>query len=327
MALAPPFLPQVMNGQIPTATIQSAGGIIYQILRNENSAVDDVIEIYWDGIFIGHYTISNPYADFPIVGFVPLQLVRRGINIISYTITDRLGNPGSSEPLEVFVAISLSMIISTGAANFDFDAIRVNPFNRGVVYGNPGARIRLDIIGQAYFYETDERFFELNLDSTGQGFFRLWSNEQSANFVLASDMTSGMNSTQTTVFGPFRNGEDKILRINYTTGAPANDLTYNSIYLLTDIISNRGNIITHVRAQVNGNATIVGYTQTADILLNSDQSATINIIDPVAEQVRVILSLPQASGSEVILNTVFVSQPVGISNTLSEPERYVDAEI
>ncbi|WP_413725901.1 hypothetical protein [Sodalis sp. RH16] len=335
MALAPPFLPQIMNGQIPTANIQSAGGVIYQIFRNQNPAVDDVVQVFWDGVLIGSYIIRNPDTDFPITGFVPVQLVRRGVNTIFYTITDRFDNPASSDPLNVNITISLSMIISIGAANLDFDAIRVNPFNRGVVYGNPGARIRLSVSnGMAYFYETEERTYELNIDSTGQGFFRLFSYDQENYFVSAYELATSASSISTTFFGPFRAGEDKILYVNYTTGAPANNRTYNSIYVKTDTVSNRGTPITQILAQIQNSSTasIIGGTNIGGpsyslISLNSDQSATIDIIDSVAEPVTVILSLPQASGSSLFIDTVFASPPLGLLNIQPEPAENFDAEI
>ncbi|XBS70123.1 hypothetical protein ABK905_02150 [Acerihabitans sp. KWT182] len=318
MALPPPVLPQLTNGQIQTAAIQSSGGVIYQIFQNANSAAADVIEIFWNGVSVNRYIISNPATDFPVQGNVPIQLVRQGNNSIYYTITDFVGNTTPSVTLNVFISISLSMTIATGAANLDFDAIRVNPFNRGVVYGNPGSRIRLVIIGPAYFYETNEQFYEFNIDSTGQGFFRLWSYEQRPNIVIANDTITGANALQSSDFGPFRAGEDKILFVNNTIGAPANNRTYNSIYVKTDTVSNRGTPITQILAQIQNSSTaaIIGGTNIGGpsyslINLNSDQSATIDIIDSVAETVTVILSLPQASGSSLFIDTAFAARPVG----------------
>ncbi|TCL05847.1 hypothetical protein EZJ58_4069 [Sodalis ligni] len=319
MALEPPILPQAINGQISMAIIQSDGGVVYRIPQYQNSKMYDLVQVFWNGILVGTHTIGNPITDFPITGLVAVQLVRAGVNSINYIVSDSFGNVGYSFPTDVNIAISsLSMIISTGAANLDFDAIRVNPFNRGVVYGNPGARIRLDIAGLAYFYETDERFYELIIDGSGQGFFRLWSYEQGGNFVIARDQVTGETISQPTVFDPFRAGEDKILYVNYTTGAPANNRTYNSIYVKTDTVSNRGTPITQILAQIQNSSTasIIGGTNIGGpsyslISLNSDQSATIDIIDSVAEPVTVILSLPQASGSSLFIDTAFASRPVG----------------
>ncbi|TKI06087.1 hypothetical protein [Martelella alba] len=309
MALAPPILPQANNGNISLPVIQNGGGLYFQIPRYANVAVDDRIRVFWNSVQVWEYIISSQQQFFPISGQIPTVYISLGISNIYYTVTDRAFNTSLSEIVNVNIVAGLSLLLTTGAVNQDFDAIKVYPFNRGVVYGEPGKLIELNVLGNARFDVNNSQFYSARLDNFGQADFRLFSFSQGNNQVTAFDPGSGAFFSGSTVFGPFTVGSDRIIRVNHSNGAPANGRTFNSLYLMTERTSNRSNPITMVRAQVSGSAQIVGVGQVGNILLNSDQSATIDIFDRVAERVNVTLTLPEASGSVVMREMVFVPEP------------------
>ncbi|OSN03517.1 hypothetical protein [Lonsdalea iberica] len=65
----------------------------------------------------------------------------------------------------------LSMAISTGAANTDYDAIYVYPFNQGVVKGLAGVTVILSVVGDAVFNGSDTRTYQPVLNESGQSSF------------------------------------------------------------------------------------------------------------------------------------------------------------
>lgn len=69
----------------------------------------------------------------------------------------------------------LSMAISTGAANTDYDAIYVYPFNQGVVKGLAGVTVILSVVGDAVFNGSDTRTYQPVLNESGQSSFKLRS--------------------------------------------------------------------------------------------------------------------------------------------------------
>lgn len=201
----------------------------------------------------------------------------------------------------------LSMIISTGAVNTDYDAIHLYPFNQGSIRGPAGATVILSVVGKAVFDESGTGTYQPVLNESGQSSFKLRSAVQGNAEVSAEAASNPGSSIQQIVrFGAYTKGNGNIQYLNYSTGAPANGLTPCSVYLKTAQSSGLRAEITRVRVTVSGSAVIDGYSgQSADILLNSDKSAEIDIINSVAETVNVELSLPESSGSINRLSLVF----------------------
>lgn len=204
----------------------------------------------------------------------------------------------------------LRMMISTGAANTDYEAIHLYPFNQGEVKGLPGEAVILSSVGEAVFDESSTDTFQILLNELGESSFRLRSNVQ-GNVEISAESASnpGVTVQQLVRFGPYIKGNGNIQYLNYSTGAIANGVMPCSVYLKTAQSSGFRAEITMVRVTIlNGSAVIDGYSrQTADIILNSDKSAEIGIVNSVAEIVNIELSLPESSGSINRFSIIFKS--------------------
>jgi hypothetical protein len=201
----------------------------------------------------------------------------------------------------------LDMHLTMGAAVYDPDTIKVDPINRGVLKGKPGVSVTLALenIGTS-FVETNDTVYQTILSEDGRAYFGVRSTTIGSINVTAyeSDHADIMVDKQT-IFSPYAAGIGNILFINHTTSAPADGETPCSIYLKTAGSSREE--ITMVSVTVGGNAIIDGYnSQTAEILLNSDKSAEIDIINTFPEDISVELSLPESSGSINRINMTFI---------------------
>ncbi|WP_158784756.1 hypothetical protein [Pantoea sp. BAV 3049] len=198
----------------------------------------------------------------------------------------------------------LSITVTQGAANTDYAAINLYPFNYGVIRGQAGESVTLAVSEPTLFSPSGLSVINDKLDEEGLLYFKIYSTSQGV-----SEITAYNNSTKSvseeSVFGPYSKGNGKLKSINYSTLAPDNGVTPCSIYLKTD----NDAAITKVRVRLlNGSAVISGYgTSTADILLNPDFSAEIDIVNKVSEIVNIELSLPEASGSITYVSCSFVA--------------------
>ncbi len=314
MALPPPLVPQINDGVITGDSINSMNGVLIGIPIYQ-SAQYNYIRLFINDKIINEFFIENA-ADLPKFYTQPPHLLPNGFYTVYYTATDAYQNSATSAKVTFNVVNHvlpvpqpLDMILTTGAANQDYTAIRVNPRNRGVIFGAPGAAIKVNVSLPAIIDESGSNSHQIILNQTGQGDFSVYSNDQGLVTVAAYDENNpSENVTRQTSFGAYQVGNDRLKAFNYSTGAPANGRTFNSIYLMALATSNiYGNPIDFVRISVSGDTIINGYSgQQADISLNSDQSATINLQSLTPKIVTAELTLPQASGTIQRINTVFV---------------------
>lgn len=206
----------------------------------------------------------------------------------------------------------LQLCVSTGAAVTDYEAIHVHPYNQGVVSGPPGTTVVLQMSGKALFNETMSTTYETNLNEEGLAYFKAMATKNGLVEISSyKKRNPGDNSGLVSCyFSNYVTGNDKIPYVNYTTRAPANGKTPCSLYIKTATLPAMitGQELSVIRVNVSGSAEIVGYPgcRTADIHLHTDKSAEIDIINIVAEEVVVTISLPESSGSVIRRELSFI---------------------
>ncbi|MFP1852154.1 hypothetical protein [Lonsdalea quercina] len=322
-----PVFSDAVNSVIYQSSITANAGTYVYVGPYTDIKVNDTVTLYWMGKSASG-DITNGGVESQIIlasnitagmtFFIPeskLEVLKdKGILLASYQVRRNGVILGVSEFSEAILDLSgsvdeLSMIISTGAVNTDYNAVHLYPYNQGVVKGQAGSTVVLSAVGNAVFNESGSSTYQPILNQNGESSFKLRSSVQNNVEVTAEALNNpGVSVRQVVRFGSYTQGNGNIQYLNYSTGAPANGITPCSIYLKTAQSSGLRTEITQVRVSVTGSATIDGYfTNTADILLNSDKSCEIDIINSIAENVDVVLSLPESSGSINRLTVAFKS--------------------
>ncbi len=104
MALHAPVLPQLADGAISPENISEAEGIKV-ILPLEDFAIDDIVRLYWNNVFITLFII-NEEDEFPDYFLVPAGASHSGNNVVHYTVTDAGGRSSSSDPLSLIIGVT-----------------------------------------------------------------------------------------------------------------------------------------------------------------------------------------------------------------------------
>lgn len=322
-----PVFADAVNGVINQTSITASAGTHVHIAPYTDIMANDTVILFWRGKNASGDIVDSGVdsqvilaadistgATFLIPENKLESLKDKGTVTASYQVRRNGVVMGVSEYSKATLDLSggssgLSMIISTGAANTDYDTIHLHPYNQGVVKGPAGATAILSVVGDAVFDETGRGIYQPVLNESGESRFKLRSVVQGTSEISAEAMSNpGVGVSQFVRFGAYTKGNGNIQYLNYSTGAPANGETPCSVYLKTAQSSGLHAEITRVRVTVSGSAVIDGYSgQSADILLNSDKSAEIDIKNTVAETVRVELSLPESSGSINRFSLVFNS--------------------
>lgn len=323
-----PVFTDAVGGIIDQHSIIASAGTHVHVAPYEDINASDTVTLFWRGMSASGEIIDSGVDSHVILAadisigamfLIPeskLEILKdKGIVTASYQVRRNGVVMGVSTFSKATLDLNdsskeLSMMISTGAANMDYDAIHLYPFNQGAVTGLPGEAIILSSVGGAIFDESSTDTYQLLLNELGEGSFKLRSAVQ-GNMVISAEAASnpGVTVQQLVRFGPYFKGNGNIQYLNYSTGALANGIIPCSVYLKTAQSSGLYAEITMVRVRVlNGSAIIDGYSsQVADIILNSDKSAEIEIVNGVAETVNVELSLPESSGSINRFSLVFKS--------------------
>lgn len=320
MALPPPSVPQNNDGVVTGNDLAAAGGLYAIVPRYVTAGVGDFINLVFNGISVYQDVVFDIDREPPFPFIITSINVPNGNNTLFYTVTDTFNQTSQSPTVNVLVVGNdaspvpgnrLKMAVSTNAANYDYAAINVEPFNQGVLVGIPGSAVNVAVSEPALIYESRAPQHTLYLNEYGQAFFKVYSPRQGTVNITAYEPSRPDDAVHDNlIFGPYRIGNAYIDAINYSTYAPANGRTPNSIYLQTP--TQIGGInITQISVAVSGHALIDGYnTQIATLLLNADNSAAIDIINTYVETVTVSLSLPQVGGGNFTLETFFDAQPV-----------------
>lgn len=189
-------------------------------------------------------------------------------------------------------------IITQNAAPSDITNYpNLNPSNIVTVYGTPGIPLIASVSGNVYFLDDHgtkgSSSIPFSCDEDGEASFRIQAPLSSMiemNFDLSASLTiSSLDGSSPILTYPliFLGYMESTLAIefiayNYTTGAPGDNKTPCSIYLLVDRERNGVDHVTitvDVPVQIVGRkTTCVGKKNYADIPLLSDGSATIDLV-------------------------------------------------
>lgn len=229
-----------------------------------------------------------------------------------YTVNFASGGYAESSTAQVNIMTKLTnqlyLNAATGAPWRDNTSAPVVPVNTLTVSGPAGAGIYVSLSQNAYFNETGTSVWQSNLDETGSAILHVFSFAPGLISVSAY-LTSnpGVTATASMVFGDYLPGTGSLAGYAISTGAAANGRSQGHLY----IRAHPSEDITYARISLNtGNATMEGYPfSVANIPLYEDGSCSVAVLDSVAETVNFTISLPQASGSAVSSDIVFIAFP------------------
>ncbi|MDZ7320059.1 hypothetical protein N4G41_00200 [Kosakonia sacchari] len=342
-ALPAPIFTQADNGTIDLSTIEKDNKVSLRIGYEKISAGDIVVVDLYGTDVNGHAVDDATYNSSHVVNdaqagihFIDISLPTltaqavgdQGVLHAKYLVL-HVDSGGISFSQEGYSMIKdteksgdeLKLLVTTGAPVFDYEAIHVRPYNEGYIKALPGSAVTVYCSAPATFMETESTEYRLTVGVSGYANFHLRSPQTgTANISVINNDDPSQHISGVTVFSAYTIGSGKIKAYANTTGARSDGASPCRIYLVTESISDSVSEsltsqnqqeddyrpITTVRVSVSGSASIYGYgVQTADILLNSDNSAEIGIVNTVAETVTVTLSLPESSGSVQNISLLF----------------------
>ncbi|MFA3763132.1 hypothetical protein [Yersinia sp. 2466 StPb PI] len=321
MALLPPIFPQAgtIPNIIPILSVSVNGGVRIRIPIRQGEGPGDEVNLWWNGVNFAYQVLGDDYEFNPVEFLVDQRYVTIGNYEVYYTIDDFRNPTSFSEivtlqitPGSTIPSDQLQMVVTRNASNHDLAAINVKPFNRGVVTGQPGQKIFISTTspGLIAIGDSGRNYVEMSIGDNGQADFSVFSEEQGPFSVSAYDYFNNANNiTLFTFTGPYRIGSGDIKSVNYSIGAPANNRTVNSIYLKTQAFgSGTGTPLTLVHAQITSTFARFNGTTLREMTfpLNTDNSATIDLVSPVSELTTVVLTLPQQTGTTKSIVTNFV---------------------
>ncbi|MEI9699466.1 hypothetical protein V5094_01890 [Moellerella wisconsensis] len=325
--LPPPTFTQAINGILLLNDIIENNGAIIQVKYN-NLILNDSVIIHVSGkdkdnlpILESNWKIyHNIFTKNIIDGFINVTLPLNNVILVgnegvlfafySVAYANSQGfnySEVSDVKLNMIKKPDLKISLTTGAPPHDYHATHVYPFNYGVLSGTPGANIIMSCSRPAEFAESGSSDYKVTLNESGIARFKLRSPLSGVvtvdGFVQSNPSIEASAVTQ---FKSYYGQQGKFIAWASSTNALADGVMPCSLYLITDIESALKRPITLVRVAVSGSTKIVGYlSQIADILLNEDQSAQIDLVNTVIEDVVVILTLPESSGSIISTNVFF----------------------
>lgn len=325
--LPPPTFTQAINGILLLNDIIENNGAIIQVKYN-NLILNDSVIIHVSGkdkdnlpILESNWKIHHNISTQNIIdGFINVTLPLNNVILVgnegvlfafySVAYANSQGfnySEVSDVKLNMIKKPDLKISLTTGAPPHDYHATHVYPFNYGVLSGTPGANIIMSCSRPAEFAESGSSDYKVTLNESGIARFKLRSPLSGVvtvdGFVQSNPSIEASAVTQ---FKSYYGQQGKFIAWASSTNALADGVMPCSLYLITDIESALKRPITLVRVAVSGSTKIVGYlSQIADILLNEDQSAQIDLVNTVIEDVVVILTLPESSGSIISTNVFF----------------------
>jgi hypothetical protein len=212
--------------------------------------------------------------------------------------------------LVMAAADALYIDCSTGAPAWANTSAAMKPFNAVKLAGTPGAPVTVSLDGSGVFNINGYKTWSGNLDRSGALELQVFS-LQTGLVSLSAYVTNNpaISASGSMTFNNYTAGANVLTHYAIVTSAAADGTMRNSVYITTDITPG----VDYARFQITNSTTarFVGtqLPQTANVLLYDDGTASIDLINSVAESVTLTISLPQASGSTVIDSCVFVTFP------------------
>lgn len=324
--LPPPVFPEAADDGTIDSTEYVDGTPI--VVAYSGMSVGDGVNLYWQGFEADGVTpvSGTTWSDIHTVtaqemtagsftATVPAAFITPigdGKATGQYTVTFSSGGYAESSTTQVNIMTNLTnqlyLNAATGAPWRDNTSAPVVPVNTLTVSGPAGAGIAISLSENAYFNETGTAVWQSNLDENGSAILHVFSFAPGLISVSAY-LTSnpGITATASMVFGDYLPGTGSLTGYAISTGAAANGRSQGHLY----VRSHSSEDITVARISLNtGNATMEGYPfSVASIPLYDDGSCSVAVLDTVAETVNFTISLPEASGSAVSSDIVFISFP------------------
>lgn len=333
--LPPPIFTDSDNGVLLSSVVVQKNGTTL-LVSYESMKVNDRIIILVSGLNAENINVEE--AEFTVEYIVSLEAIESGHidsvipedNVLSvgdkghiqakYIVyRDDLNETLSSTKNEVIMIDdyisedSLTVILTLNAPPTDTAIVDQTPFNRGLIFGKSGEIISVTCDPDVSIEETGINSYELYLNENGQGEFTLSAQKAGSYPVTIYNSASPSELINTvSIFKNYQQGNGDFVAYGSTSGAYINNSMPCSIYVVTQPTSLKRADITKVRVTIQNSSTasIVGYPgQTyADIILKEDNSAEIDIINNVVENVSVLLTLPESSGSNIYIDLAFVAK-------------------
>lgn len=349
IALPAPVFTQSLDGFVEMADIESDNGVSLAVMY-PGMKLDDLVTVVVSGFYPdGESVAAADYQQSYSITSEEVQNNRLSI-LIPATIAYAVGEHGTlaaryyvlyanengfSYSLEESIMLSnskenndkITLFSTTGAPVFNYESVRVRPYNMGFVKAPPGSSIAAYCSSPAVFMESESTEYKFIVGLSGTTSFHIKSPQTGLiNLALVDNDNQMPQVNGITAFSSYQIGNGKIKAFAYTSGARADGISPCSVYVIvekesdSEIDTNTPNSlrdnyqqddspyrpITMLRATVTGSATIQGYgAQSADIFLNSDNSVEIGVVNNVAESVSVILTLPESAGSVQMLTLNF----------------------
>lgn len=296
--------PDLAEGQMIslTATGYDSDGKIVP-----NATYHDEIKTSHSDEIKGSITINLPLS---VVGSVGDD----GTYLAFYEVRYLEGGMAYSKQGKVVVSMNkqpnnLSIYMSTGAPSHD-TSLSLLPKNQGIIKGKPGMIIDVGCDSPAKF-ENGSQNIRLYLDEQGTADLSISCDIQEGISINAYNEDDPIQqATAEVIFRPYRQAGGEFRAIANTSGAPANGHTPCSVYIVTNANTRKPlrNEITALEARVNGDAVFLANGKNSiEVILSSDKSATLDIINTKAELVDVVISIKENAGSIENVKLAFVN--------------------
>ncbi|WP_312457257.1 hypothetical protein [Pseudescherichia sp.] len=324
--LPPPVFPEAAGDNTIDSTEYIDGTPM--VIAYSGMSVGDGVNLYWQGYeadgttLVPGTTWSDIYTVTPqdmtagsFTTTIPATFITpigTGKATGQYTVSFYAGGYAESSTAQVNImtksTTQLYLNAATGAPWRDNTSAPVVPVNTLTVSGPAGAGIAVSLSQNAYFNETGTSVWQSNLDENGSAILHVFSFAPGL-ISLSAYLTSnpGITATASMMFGDYLPGTGSLTGYAISTGAAANGRSQGHLY----VRSHPSEDITTARISLNsGSATMEGYPfSVASIPLYDDGSCSVAVLDTVVETVNFTISLPEASGSAVSSDIVFISFP------------------
>ncbi len=324
--LPPPVFPEAAGDGVIDSTEYVDGTPI--VVTYADMSVGDGVNLYWQGyepdgitpvpgttwsdihtVTAQEMTTGSFSTTVPAAFITPIGT---GKATGQYTVTFSSGGYAESSAAQVNIMTKLTnqlyLNAATGAPWRDNTSSPVVPLNTLTISGPAGAEIAISLSQNAYFNETGTSVWQSNLDQNGSAILHVFSFAPGL-ISISAYLTAnpGITATASMMFSDYLPGTGSLTGYAISTGAAANGRSQGHIY----VRSHPAEDITYARISLNtGSATMEGYPFTvASIPLYDDGSCSVAVLDTVAETVNVTISLPQASGSAISSDIVFITFP------------------
>jgi hypothetical protein len=319
-----PTFPDATNGVLFYGKTSRQGGA--QVRTTYDLQQNDQVTFHWIGVDkwgrdvpaaayhthpplnVSEQDVHNGY----IADTVPFANIRRLGNLGSgsaYYDVQRQGLNHTSLNANVVTSWSdiaaLQLTSTVGAPKASVQPTDLYPCNSGAVFGEPGLPVTVSVSrGQIVEADSgDPTVYRTQLDENGLASFSVTASNDRVVVISAFSKNGGAPLASATFFDYQQVNTAGIKQYAYTTSAPSDGVSTCTVYLqVMDAFNSPDQTVTATITDAASGAQIVGTDpnspHTAQIYLNDDGSAFVQIVDTRVEKVHVTLSV---TGQEDVL--------------------------